>query len=279
MPNKHPTKQQQSDTTGDHQSSSVQPLEKSNQTNTQAEHATNSTAASQRDKYIANPSVRERRVQNWLLVVFTGLVFAVTTIYAYFSYGQWTSMDKAVEETRQNRELEYRAYVGVRNVLFQPRADNPAFADIILISTNSGRTWGRKGKINPKIEKRDTPLPEDFALNEPERAGSKIVFLPSIDLQSNIGYIPTNVAEMIVNTPPAPTAKAKPKVAPAPTATPVIPSLRPPETAPNAYAGWYVYGVIEYSDIFEKPHRTKFCYFIPNGASSFLQCPTFNDAN
>src|SRR5436305_2050142 len=113
MPNQRPTQQQQQNAGSTHRPTSAQPLAPSDQANGQAQHASHGTATSQRDTDKAK-TVRERRAQNWLLVIFTGLVVVVTSVYAYFSYGQWDSMDKSVAETRKNRELEYRAYVGAK---------------------------------------------------------------------------------------------------------------------------------------------------------------------
>src|SRR5260370_39127153 len=116
------------------------------------------------------------------MVIFAGVIGAVTIVYSFFSYGQWTSMEKSTKEMRNNRELEYRAYVGVKGVLFQMRADNPAWGDVSVISVNTGRTLGRDGKIRAIVERRDASPPDNTVINEPPQAGSRILYVPSLNL-------------------------------------------------------------------------------------------------
>jgi hypothetical protein len=223
------------------------------------------------------------RVRDWLekwgrlfQIAFAALVIIVTCIYTWYASRQWEAMQSGIKETQQNRELEYRAYVGVRGVAFQPRADNPAWGNVILVSINTGRTPGLEGKIRQIVEKRDTPVPENTVINEPEHPGSKIVYFPSIEMQTNMGMITTNVADIIMASPINPNAKAKPSVIPIqPT---VIPNLIPP-IMPSSTVGYYVYGIIEYRDIFNKAHQTKFCFIGAPGTNTFGWCTTFNDAN
>jgi hypothetical protein len=223
-------------------------------------------------------SYRERRMQNWLLVIFTGLILVVTAVYAYFSYGQWSSMEHSIEETRKSRELEYRAYVGAKGAIYKQRGDNPAWGDVHLIVINSGRTPIREGKIRHVFEVRDAPPPEGTLINENTHPGSKVVYIPQIDYSTLVGAIPTNIADMIVSPPASPSQSKQQVETPAPVASPIIARLQPPEM-PSFGKGWYVYGIIDYKDIFEKWHATRFCFYIAPKASSFSQCPTFNDAN
>ncbi len=197
------------------------------------------------------------------------MVVLVTSVYAFFSYGQWTTMDKSIEEMRQNRELEYRAYVGVKGVVFQQRADNPAWGDVILLSVNTGRTPALEGRVRRVIERRDSPPPDGTVINDPEHVGSKIIYVPSLDFTTTLGMIGTSVADQLV-TP----KETKPKGSP----TPPVASLTPPQSTLFS-EGWYAYGIIEYKDIFSKPHATKFCYFNLPSTRDFYPCPTFNEVN
>lgn len=267
MPDHKPSSQEKDSTHGQHQDRPTGLLPETDQSPHQARHARNSEATPQKGAY-----TNQQKTQNWLMVVFTGLIFVVTCVYSYFSWGQWSSMNKALDETEMNRQLEYRAYVGVKGILFTPRRDNPAWGDLAVIATNSGRTPGLNGRYRFALEHRQTPLPEETILNQPQLPGSKIVFASQVDMSTNIGMVGTGLVDVIASVPigHGPIKPTKP--------VPVVPTLTPPLERPQPFSGYYAYGVIEYSDIFAKSHWTKFCYFNAPGTSNWVNCPTFNDA-
>lgn len=198
-------------------------------------------------------AITEKAVTPWFRkpqVILSALTLAAIIAQLVIFDFQWGAMQTAIEETKETRELEYRAYVGAKGVVFQPRADNPAWADLTLVTTNTGRTPGREGKIRVQSGRRDTPLPENAVVDEPEHPGSKIVFVPLIDNTTGAGLATTGIADMILNSPPAPAVQPQTSAKPAPVIPPVvIPSLKPPETRANNIAGVYVYGIIDYKDI------------------------------
>jgi hypothetical protein len=217
-------------------------------------------------------------LQEWSPTILNVLVVAALIFHGVQFNRQWQAMQDSIAETQKTRELEYRAYVGAKGAVFVTRKDNPAWGDVVLVSVNTGRTPGREGKLRPVLEHRDAPPPDDTVINQPAHAGSKIVFTPSIDFQTSAGQIPTQLADILVNQAVAPVSKpstvqpvAKPLPAP-------IASLNPPKGIEFG-EGHYLYGIIDYVDIFDKPHSTKFCFFIAPGSSTFIQCPTFNSAN
>jgi hypothetical protein len=53
----------------------------------------NATTQPQYNAQVAEPRPFISWMQTWLPIIMTGLIFAVTSVYAYFSYGQWTSME------------------------------------------------------------------------------------------------------------------------------------------------------------------------------------------
>lgn len=223
-----------------------------------------------------------RKINMILMLVFTGALVLVNIIYAYFAGGQWTAMGDSLKETRINRELEYRAYVGAKGAVFKQRTDNPAFADVIMVSVNTGRTPVLNGaKITHLVEPRNEPPPDDTIMKDTGQTGSKIAYIPQIEYTTFMGVVPTGVADILIAR-----AQAAANVAPAPEPTPkgsptpatITPSLNLPE-APKFGVGYYLYGTIDYKDIFEKPHRTRFCFFIAPKTSAFSLCPTFNDSN
>ena len=42
---------------------------------------------------------------------------------------------------------------------------------------------------------------------------------------------------------------------------------------------FYIYGKISYSDVFNKPHTTRFCSYVDKDLESLTMCNTYNDAN
>src|SRR6267143_108660 len=87
-------------------------------------HAKRATTERQKDE--DSPKDQQfRKVNMILMLVFTGALVLVNIVYAYFAGGQWQAMDDSLKEIRQNRELEYRAYIGARGASFTVRPDNP----------------------------------------------------------------------------------------------------------------------------------------------------------
>jgi hypothetical protein len=222
-----------------------------------------------------------RKVNMVLTLIFTGVLALCTAIYVWFAGGQWQAMDASLKEIRINREMEYRAYVGAKGAVFQPIPGNPAYATVTLVSINTGRTPVRSGTtIKRKLELRNEPPPDDTVLTE---AGphSKIAYLPNIEYTTYIGALQTGVADILkaqqtLAAQGAPVPQPAAKSSPSPQG--VAPSLTPPE--PYSFGtGYYLYGIIDYKDIFDRPHWTKFCFYIAPRTSAFALCPTFNDSN
>ena len=42
---------------------------------------------------------------------------------------------------------------------------------------------------------------------------------------------------------------------------------------------YYIYGKIDYTDVFGRPHTTKFCSYVRQDLQSLVMCPTYNDAD
>jgi len=216
------------------------------------------------------------------------MILSAIIVQAVIYHWQWRSMQASIEETQKNRELEYRAYVGAKGALYVPRSDNPAYGNVILVSVNTGRTGVRELKIRKALEPRDSSPPDTTEVKD-DGSGltSKIAYLPNIEYRSYMGVIETQLADILraqqtlaaqgISTAPAPTPQKKSANEPMGNQGPVASLSVPP--MPEFGKGYYLYGVIEYKDIFSKLHSTRFCFFIPPKSSEFLACPTFNDAN
>jgi hypothetical protein len=218
-------------------------------------------------------------------IVLSTLTLLAIIGQAYIFDKQWDVMQTSIDETRHTRELEYRAYVGAKSVILQTRTDNPAWGDVYVLCINTGRTPGVEGKLRFNIEKRDTSLPENYSVNDAQRPGSKTIYLPNIEVAHVVGAIGTKVADVLASNPldtqlpsNATGNKSKPKTQTSVSEPLIVPNLNPPPS-PNLTSGWYVFGIIEYKDIFGKPHFTKFCFINTPGTASWSQCTTYNDAN
>jgi hypothetical protein len=178
-----------------------------------------------------------------------------------------------LEETRLNRELEYRAFVVVKGTVFTPNPQNPAYGDLFIVCINTGRTPALNGKILVGgIEPRESAIPEETTINQPDKPPSMNIFAPQIDRVQQIGLIGTGEADKLVQQ--AATGKppsTNPTPAPAPT-----PSLVMPSVENRAGKQIYAYGIVTYDDIFGKHHWTKFCFLNTPGTADWHICPTFN---
>src|SRR5260370_31647166 len=75
-------------------------------------HQPNAADAAQTSDADKAETAKYRHLQKRIMVlsiIFSGLLLIATSVYAYFAWGQWRSMDNSLIEIRQNRELEYRA--------------------------------------------------------------------------------------------------------------------------------------------------------------------------
>ncbi len=198
----------------------------------------------------------ENKISRWLhnmANIFNIVLVLVTSTYAYITYEQMKIMNLSLDETKVSRELEYKAYVGIKDCILIKHPDNSSLADLNIKFINTGRTPGLDGKIRVKVEARETPVPEqsDISLKD-DAVISKLVLFPQVEYTNKAGTLETNEAHSLLT--------KQPKV--------IV------ESRKN-----YVYGVIEYSDIFNKPHKTRFCYQNIPLTAEWNLCPTFNDAN
>jgi hypothetical protein len=278
MKDKHDRQHHQSDTASDserHVASGAARESRGKEPNTP-----NATSAGHGDKDETKERQFRKRI-TILSIVFSGLLLVATTVYAWFAGGQWQAMDASLKEIRQNRELEYRAYIGAKGAVFQQRPDNAAWGFVVLTSVNTGRTQPKGGAyIKREVRWLNEPPKDDAAVSDVS-AGSKLPYMPNIEYNTIMGQIPSHVADILAENAKATSPSAGPVKQPGPTPSPtptVIASLIPTE-APQFGPGWYLWGYIKYFDIFDKEHTTKFCFYNRPGTTGFAICPSFNDSN
>lgn len=173
------------------------------------------------------------------MVIFTGVIAAVTVVYSYFSYGQWQAtnkqaqlMSQSIEESKKTREVENRAYLNISEIKFDNTLRSRKPIEAILFIKNTGKTPARKATatfvkawffFNPKLAT-DATIP----------AG-------------NIRYIQTHV------------------VVPPDSAFPLRLTIMPVDDATFAQVlktnqMLYIWGELAYEDVFGNAWKEPFCF-------------------
>ena len=161
-----------------------------------------------------------------------------------FSFLEWRSLRNAQEELRKTQQMEARAYVVVKGAAEQPNAGDRKWATVVVTSINTGRTPALNGQFEYILEHRDTPVPEGTVMNQRDWSEHKTVFPPSLEITKEVGKIEKGAGS----------------------------------AGAGATSGAYVYGLIEYDDVFRVHHWTKFCFVQAAGTAEWRRCGTFNAA-
>jgi hypothetical protein len=216
---------------------------------------------------------RSKALQVIVPSIFSLLILAAIIAQAVIYHRQWKSMQSSLRETQRNREIEYRAYVVVRTATFTPSKDMPGLGlgDITVTEFNSGRTPAT-GKIQAMLDYRVDSPPEDTPIRlNPNAVRSQIVFAPTVDVNTFVSVWPmTQPPPQVNNSRGSKPPKSSPT--PSPVATPAV--------AVAQKENIYIFGRIDYIDIFGHPHWTKFCLFnIPESQTGWHFCPTYNSTD
>lgn len=196
--------------------------------------------------------------------IFSALVLLVIFWQSFIYERQYTSMQKSLCEARSSRKLENRAYVIVKKTAYGQSADVPDWGQFVLTHFNAGRTPA-EGRIRSKLERRTESPPETTEVVLPESTlKSHIVFPPEVDLFTPVATLPSD--QWITKS--GVTAED-------------LKSLI--TIAPDVKAGQplkiYVYGQIDYTDIFKDSHWTKFCFVNKPGSKDWSYCETYNSTS
>jgi len=181
------------------------------------------------------------RNQRWMAAG-VGLLLLLTCVLSLL---EWRSLRNGQEELRRIQQLGERAYVVVKGAAEQPKAGDPKWDAVVVTSINTGRTPALNGQFEFVLEHRDTPVPEGTVMNQRDWSGHSIVFPPSLEISTRVGMIETGADG----------------------------------NSAGATSGNYVYGLIEYDDVFKVHHWTKFCFVQAAGSEAWSRCSTFNGAD
>ena len=110
-----------------------------------------------------------------LMVILTALMVTTLIFHGWQFQKQWNAMKDSISETRQNRELEYRGYVGIKNVYILPTSPTASDGYVIIVYSNTGRTPAANLTVQAFLSQRETPIPEDVSIAPSEIPLAKVV--------------------------------------------------------------------------------------------------------
>lgn len=205
--------------------------------------------------------------KHWLSNFLQVVVIIILVFHGYLLNKHWQAMTDSIDETRRNRELEYRAYVAMKSVKLVPRTNNPVIGDVIISIANTGRTPAKITKVQAQLKDRESPIPDNPVYDAGDGFPSIAVLAPQVDIEINVAPIATSEADKVLAASNQQADKSKSASTSVP--LPIIVTSKK----------FYAYGLIEYTDIFGKPHSTKFCVVNTPGTGSWINCSNYNDAN
>lgn len=210
---------------------------------------------------------------SWLTIC-VALLLLLTCVFSFLSWLEWRSLRNAEEESRKIQQLSARAYVCVKGAAEYPKADDPKWAAVVVTSINTGRTPALNGQFQYLLEHRDTPVPEETVINQRDWSGHKIVFPPSLEVSTSVGMMETGASGKSEGASKG--AKKSPGAPGEASAANSGGAAAEGASQPAPASGDYVYGLIEYDDVFKVHHWTKFCFFHAAATAAWSPCSTFN---
>jgi hypothetical protein len=166
------------------------------------------------------------------------------SIYAVIAYRQW-------HDSGHNFRVDQRAWLGVSQMsLNEMHAPDPVTAMVTV--TNFGKTPALHVKIIYTIHPSDTQVDiSEYSQHSVEKLDSKPLSQSVLFPNANMMLFPS--------------------------------ILNPDETGIEAvktgHKFIYIFGTIEYGDIFKETHSTHFCNLYNHNVKAFHTCDTYNSAN
>lgn len=190
--------------------------------------------------------IKSRFVRDWLPVLFSGLLLGVTIFYTWYASRQWQVMRDALQEARTTREIENRAYIGIKSVGLVDDLKANTSNTILVVLSNAGKT---PAVMSLHFVSGIGTAPWEKVYEEPTNIRGNFTLTPGTEHNSEVPVSAYTNLEL----------------------TPVL----------ERHAQLYLQGVIEYDDVFGKHHRNEICAVnIPN-TKNFRACccTTHNSAN
>lgn len=242
MPDEKPTQQEQHAAASNDPTGPAQPLTPRNQANPEARDSGN--RATETARHHNNPD----KVKNWLMVIFTGVIAAVTIVYSYFAYGQWTAMEKTLHESVKTREVENRAYVEIQGISADQLIANGEDVALEIVLENTGKTPARHVRNTFLLAEFFDSEPSDVLCQEIGGGERRCEFNVGNKLHKyKLGYEPFEASLPPGNNYPMHKTFNKPSAED-------LPAIQRNELR------LYVLGIFEYDDVFGIHRKTPFCF-------------------
>ena len=161
------------------------------------------------------------RIRFFTVNTLSWIVFMAVVTQIVIYKKQWHAMRDTLSEMKTSRELTNRAWIGVKSIEIEENPDGGI--KIIAAFLNSGATPANV-TIQLKGEPRTEPPPDDITIGPFQDEGSHLALFPNVEHRTSIARLPA------------------------------LPLFNNPREA------WYIYGRLDYEDIFGHPHVTRFCY-------------------
>jgi len=228
----------------------VLPTEQAKAEHANANNRTNDRKEEQRIATIFVPSTFSVWMQTWLPIVFSGLVVIVIVVQAFIYKKQWDVMreqsnllNASIQEATKTREVENRAYVGIKEITMNATVKSKKDIEIILTIENTGKTPARASKLTSVAHgffRQDRLIPRESLVTQ--------------------YYAPTQFELLAGNSHPA----SIPIKALTDEAYKIV---------ANTEQRLYIWGRVEYDDVFGKSHWTPFCFVnVSNTDGAFFGC-------
>lgn len=181
----------------------------------------------------------------WLTLAFTGVIAGSAVVYTIFAILQWRIMGEQAEVMKASLEIGQRAYVFPKYIRMKEfRAGEKLLVEVELENSGNTPALNLSGSIHYRA--RETALPENPDYGKPADGFTSVSVLPpsvpSLRLVSSRGEL---LDRHIVS-------------------------------VGRGELSIYVYGILQYEDVFRQRRKTKFCglYDAPTGL--FKACEHHN---
>lgn len=179
----------------------------------------------------AKPYRRIDKLNIILTLLFSGVVAIFAGISTYYSSKQWEGIKQSLADARATRNLENRAWVVFKETQNKEPISKTQPTTITVILQNMGATPA----VNARVE-----VTMKYAPQEPET----FVTPPDETMRGRYVLPPGKEFPVYVK----------------------LPALTDEDYFLLTHGGYkyYLWGIVEYEDIFNETHRTRFCYVWPS---------------
>ena len=222
---------------------------------------------------IENDPKSKTTIPDWIMASATVAIAVIAFFYTIFTHQQWKTMEQTLEQsekvlnsTIENFRLEQRAWVGPKEVLPSIYVNKGKMVYVkegqqvncgVLIA-NSGKTPALKVNMILSLKFREPDV--NFVPEHNIDATTHIstgVLQPGMAMSYSASFVDLPTLKGLIN--PA--------------------SKRLINALTNEQLRLYMFGSLNYEDIFGFPHSTEFCLFLSPDLTTFTAYKTHNEAD